>query len=218
VPGEIAVVLGRLGGATDYSELLHALGRAQLLALVSPALPPALRRWGEGAGSFGALFDQLLLEPAFLERRLDAEPKEALEAARLLAIVRLARLRHLCASLVYQRTLYAEGAREELRGLYRELHGKALGVEWPLERWLYDVEPRFGCASRLRSLALAEATRAALLEAADEDWWRNPRAGAFLRRLAADGGQESAESVAKRLGGVLSLASAAQRLVAVAAR
>lgn len=218
VPGEIVVVLGRLGGATDYSNLLHALGRAHFWAMVSPELQPDARRFGEGARSFGALFDRLLVDAPFLQRTLDAEPKEALEAARLVAIERLARLRHLCASLVYQRTLYAEGAREELRGLYRELHGKALAVEWPLERWLSDVEPFLACAHRLRAMALAETIREALLEAADEDWWRNPRAGAFLKRLASRGGSVTSEAVAKELGGVLSVASAARRLVAVAAR
>ncbi|HEY3450122.1 MAG TPA: hypothetical protein VGK67_27460 [Myxococcales bacterium] len=218
VPGEIAIVLGRLGGAHDYSQLFHALGRAHFFAMVSREHSPEVRRAGDGAGSFGALFDQLLVDTAFLQRTLDADPKEAVEAARLNAIERLARLRHLCASLVYQRTLYAEGANEELRGLYRELHGKALGVDWPLERWLHDVEPRVGCAARLRAFALAEVTRRALLEEADEDWWRNPRTGAFLKRLASRGGAASAESVAKGLGGVLSLSGAAQRLVAVAAR
>ncbi|MGC4123048.1 MAG: hypothetical protein QM765_52460 [Myxococcales bacterium] len=116
VPGEIAVVLGRLGGAHDYVQLFQALGRAHFFAMVSRDLPADARRFGDGAASFGALFDQLFVDAAFLERSLDADSREAIEAARLVAIERLGRLRHLCASLLYQRTLFAEGAREELQG------------------------------------------------------------------------------------------------------
>ena len=135
-----------------------------------------------------------------------------------MASPRLSQIRRLCASLVFQRTLYAEGPRHELRGLYRDLHAQALAVDWPLDRWLWDLEPRFGAATSLRAFALAEATRRALLEAADEDWWRNPRGGAFLKRLAKRGGSTSAEALAGEFGGVLSVRSAAQQAIAVAAR
>ncbi|MBI5548523.1 MAG: hypothetical protein HY901_31965 [Deltaproteobacteria bacterium] len=219
IPSEIVVVLGREGGEPDYAALFHALGRAHHLAATNPELPFEVRRFGGEPvrEAFGLLFDQTLADAAVLRRYLNADTKEAAEAARLVAIERLSRLRRQCAALLYQRTLYAEGPRDELRGLYREQHQKALAVDWPVEGWLSDVEPRLAVAEALRGFGLAETLRRGLLEAANEDWWRNPRTGPFLTRIAARGGTVPAEAVAKELGGPISLGAAAQRLVSIAA-
>ena len=220
VPSEICVVLGRVGGAQDHSALFHALGVAHQRAATSRELPIELRRSGELAApeSFGALFEQLLCDQDFLRRFLDADARDAIEAARLCAIERLSRLRRACADLCYQRTLFAEGPREELRGLYRESLQKALAVDVPVQRWLWDEATRSRPETELRSLALAEVLRRALLEQANEDWWRNPRAGALLKRVAVRGGRDAAEAIAKELSVPLTLAGAAGRLVEIAAR
>jgi hypothetical protein len=95
---------------------------------------------------------------------------------------------------------------------------KALLVDAPVERWLWDAAARPNPATGLRALALAEALRRALRDAANEDWWRNPRAGSLIRRIAARGGRDAAETAAKELSGALSLAGAAGRLIEIAAR
>jgi len=220
VPSQIVVILGRVGGAQDFAELLHALGVAHHRAMTSRELPVEQRRFGEEAAprSFGVLFDQLPCDEGFLRRFLDADARDANEAARLCAIERLSRLRRACAELLYQRTLFSEGPREELRGLYRESLQKALAVDVPVEPWLWDEATGGRPEGALRSFALAEVLRRALQEEANEDWWRNPRAGALLKRVAARGGRDAAETLAKELSGALSLAGAAGRLVQIAAR
>jgi len=220
VPDEIAIVLGRMGGAADYAALWHALGVAHHLAAASPELPVEHRRAGDLAGreAFGFLFDTVLCDVGFLKRALDADAREAQEAARQVAIARLGRLRLACADFLYRRTLFAEGPREDLRGLYRELHLRAVAVDWPVERWLTDLRADATAETQLRALALSEAMRRALLHQANEDWWRNPRSSGLLKRTAACGGRDAAEATAKELGGALSLGDAAAHLVAVAAR
>lgn len=220
VPREIAVGLAPLGGAADYHTALELLGRAQHAALCSERAPMEDRWLGDesvGRG-FGVAFAQFLLDPGFMKRYLGLDEREGVEAARLFAIVELASLRKACAQLLFERTLYAEGPRADLRGLYRESLQKAMLVDWPVESWLFEVEPRFACARALRAFALAERLRRAMLDACDEDHWRNPRLGAFLEGYASRGQQKSADELAKELGGELSIAGAAARLIEVAAR
>ena len=208
VPDEIVVTLGRSGGAMDYAGLLRALGEAHFLAARSPDLLVELKRGGDKAipEAFASLFEGVLCEAAFLKRSLGASARDALEAARMVAIAELGRLRQQCAEFAFERVLYQEGPGDEVRGLGRELHVKALLVDWPLSGWLSEVAPRFAVAPALRGTARAQSLRTKLTDVANEDWWRNPRSGPFLKRAARDSGAES------------QLVAAAQRLVDIAAR
>ncbi|HCF57032.1 MAG TPA: hypothetical protein DFS52_03420 [Myxococcales bacterium] len=220
VPDRMALTLRPAGGAGDYSELLHGLGVAAFFGsvhpealfenrwLADPALPKA----------FGLVFENLLLDEGFLIKALGAGAHEAGEAARFLAIERLLSLRLLCAQLAFELDLYEEGPRAELKGYYRETLGKAALCDWPLEWWLWRVEPGFPVAARLRGWSLEAPVHQALLDRANEDYWRNPRMGALLAAWSERGGELDATALAEELGARLSLASAAQRLVAVAAR
>ncbi len=220
VPRSIAIALSPVGGAPDALAALELLGRAQHAALCSERAPMEDRWLGDdsvGRG-FGLAFAHFLLDPGFLKRTYGLDERQGIEAARLFAVVQLGALRRACAQLRFERTLYAEGPREDLQGLYREAMQKALFVGWPVESWLSDVEPRFACARALRAFALEDRLRRAMLDACDEDHWRNPRLGAFLEGYASRGQQKDAAELAKELGGELSLARAAARLVEVAAR
>ncbi len=219
VPFQVRAFVPRLGGAGELFALLSVLGRAQRLAHLHPDAPFEEKRLADpslGEG-FGLAFALLLADSKFLERGLDADPRIAMEAARLVALSSLIDLRRGCASLLFERTLYREGPTEGLEGLSRELMQKALLVEWPVERWLFDVEPGFASAIHLRGQALAASLHFALLEAANEDYWRNPRTGSLLRKWWALSGDD-APALSKHLGSELSLERAADRLVAIAAR
>lgn len=218
VPHEVVLVRGPETGARGFRSFFDAMGRAQALAAIHPdgffearrlADPSILEGWG-------TLFANLLLQSGFLKRYLDVDPKECIEAARLLAIDALGNMRRDCAQLLYERTLYAEGPRSDLAGLYREQMQRALFVEWPVERWLYDVEPRFAAVRRLRGRALEAALQPRILDEADEDFWRNPRFGALLRAWFG-AGHLDAGALANSLGTKLELANASERLVRIAA-
>ncbi|MFN7133179.1 MAG: hypothetical protein ACK4N5_13960, partial [Myxococcales bacterium] len=219
VPHEVLLVRGPESGAGGFRAFFRALARAQAFAganpdaffeerrLIDPALP----------GCWGVLFEHLLQDPRFLKRALDVDPRDGLEAARMLAVMELAELRRECAQLAFERTLYAEGPRAELAGLYRERMQKAMLLEWPVERWLFDVEPRFATLRRLRGRALEALVSRRVLEEADEDYWRNPRFGALLRSWFSKSCALDADAFAKSLGGALDLHAAAQRIIRVAA-
>ncbi len=220
VPRRLTLALQPVGGAADYLAAFDLAGRAQHQALCSEQAPMEDRWLGDESVSrgFGRVFAHLLFDPAFLRRTLDIDGRDGIEAARLIAIAQLGELRRTCAQLLFERALYAEGPRSELRGLFRELMQKAMLADWPVERWLWDLEPRFGCARVLRAFALEATLRGAMLEACNEDYWKNPRLGQFLEGYASRGQRQDAAALAKELGGELSLPRAAARLIEVAAR
>jgi hypothetical protein len=220
VPFDVRVFVPSSGGAAEFAAALEGLGRAQRLCAMHPDATFEDRRLGDRGleQGFALVFGLLLADQGFLRKRLDAEPRDALEAARLIALRELIDLRRRCAALEFERALYREGPAAGLEGLARELFQKALLVEWPVERWLWDVEPMFASAFRLRGHALAAALHRALLEHGDEDYWRNPRTGALLKKWWGPGARGDAASLSKSLGAELSLSRAAARLIAVAAR
>jgi hypothetical protein len=220
IPADVVVALGPLGGAQDYRALLHALGQAYPLTSISPEAPFEDRFLGDRSANegFGFCFERLLIDPGFLGRHLNAKGREAWETARLIAIDALARLRKDCARLIWDHALFSEGPRAELRSLYGETLRRALKADWPAGRWLWDAEPWFDAAHRLQGLGLEAVLHAALLETANEDYWRNPKTGSFLKRLFAQGQQEGAAAITKKLGSGLSVQNAADRLIEIAAR
>ncbi|MGI5861217.1 MAG: hypothetical protein ACOX6T_04060 [Myxococcales bacterium] len=220
VPDRMALTLRPAGGAGDYSELLHGLGVAAFLGSIPPDAPFEDRWLADPAlpEAFGLVFENLLFDAGFLSRALGVGAHEAGEAARFIAIERLLRLRLLCAQLSFDLDLYKEGPRAELKGYYRETLGKAALCDWPLDWWLWQVEPGFAVAARLRGWNLEAPVHEALLDRANEDYWRNPRTGSLLAAWSERFAQLDAPALAAELGASLSLASAAQRLIAVAAR
>ena len=82
--------------------------------------------------------------------------------------------------------------------------------------FLFDVDPQLYSARYLRGWALEARLQRTLRERFNEDFWRNPATGAWLRTLFARGGAVEAEALAHELSGQpLSLPEAGARLVAV---
>ena len=219
VPGTLGVTLRPSGSAADFSGLFHGLGSAAHLAAIDPGVPFEDRWLGDDAvpEAFGLAFENLLLDGELLARLLEADPHRGAEAARLLAVERLLRLRLQCAQLVWELDLYKEGPVSDLKGLYRELMSRAALCDWPLERWLWEVEPGLPAATRLRAWGLEAALHELLLDRANEDHWRNPRTGSLLARLS-ERGHGADSGIAAELGAGATLEEAAERLIRVASR
>ena len=79
------LVIQPIGGTDDWRALFHEAGHTEHYANTSPRLTVEARRMGDMAVTEGwaALFERLVDEPAWLERRLDvARPRQfAAEAA-----------------------------------------------------------------------------------------------------------------------------------------
>jgi hypothetical protein len=179
---EWQVSFRRRGGAADWMDLLRAAGEA----LAAAACPPRSRQPALPA-SLGALLLGLLLEPAFLVRTLGAERSQVGDLLRALALSRLFALRARAAAL----RVAAEVERGSSGAAWRQAHREALSAAalaaWPDGLAARDAEGQ-GHRLALEGAAWAELLRTRLVEAHDEDWWRNPRAAATLAGWLAAGG------------------------------
>jgi hypothetical protein len=167
-------------GASSFLRAVRAFGSALHDAGASTRQPFCVAREPHGLRSalFGNLFALLLLNPAFAARRLDIgrgrfeEYRRALGAVVLLAVrVDCVRAQLADASPLGARS-YRDAFNERIPATFGfELPPGLAGVLWVDAR-----APR-----RFAALLAAFAKNAELIQAHDEDWFRNPRAAEELR-------------------------------------
>ncbi|ADO70007.1 conserved uncharacterized protein [Stigmatella aurantiaca DW4/3-1] len=218
VPGEVRLVLQARGGMDALGDLLHECGHAQHLAHIAETLPVELRRLGDASVTegFAALTERLLLSSEWLKRYLQLPTPVAKDAVRLAAFQALAVLRRHCAKLPYEMSLFTRGPSEERAEEYAAGQRRALFVEPHPGYFLFDVDPQLYSARYLRAWALEARLTARLRERFNEDFWRNPAAGEWLKGLFAKGGTDDAETLSTEISGTpLALPEAGARLVAI---
>jgi hypothetical protein len=225
VPDEVYVVLRPSGGHTDYRTFWHELGHAMHFAAVDPGRPFHERWLGDNSVTegFAMLWDHLTLDPGWMARysrlgeRVRGGEGEIRELLFELAVGELYMLRRYAAKLHYEIQLH-RGDYEHAGPLYAELLTDATRFRFPEEDFLRDVDPGFYAARYLRAWQLAAMLGERLVERFDEDWYRNPRAGAFVRDLMARGQADSADRLAEHVaGGPLAFAPLIRRLTTVLA-
>jgi len=201
VPEEVYLVITRIGGREDYETLFHEAGHAQHYSNVDRGLPFEHRYLGDNSVTegFAFLFQHLVEDPAWLERRLGIQdPGPVVAHARA---AKLVFLRRYCAKLAYELELHGDGAGDGLDAAYARRLSQAVHVDWPAATWLSDVDPFFYVASYLRAWALETHLRRELRERFGQLWFEDPAAGALLRELWSSGQREPADALLRRLTG-----------------
>jgi hypothetical protein len=201
-PGEVYLVLAPTGGHEDYSVLFHEGGHTEHYASVDPELPFEFRMLGDNSvtETFAFLFQHLVENPAWLERRLGvSDPGPVAGHARA---QRLIYLRRYGAKLAYELELHdGDGALTELAPRYAELLGAALQIDWPQETFLSDVDPGFYSACYLRAWALEAHLRRHMTERFGPAWFEVAEAGAVLISLWREGQRRAPEELLDELAG-----------------
>jgi hypothetical protein len=196
VPHEVYLVVPPIGGRDDYVALFHEGGHTEHFAGVDPQLRWEFRQLGDNSitEGFAFLFDHLVEDPEWLRRRLGVSDNGHLGAHARAA--RFVYLRRYCAKLDYELRLHSDGAVvDELAGTYAELLGGAVGVEWPREMFLTDVDPAFYAANYLRAWALETHLRALLRERFGPAWFDERAAGELLKDLWREGQRRPADEL-----------------------
>ncbi len=200
VPRDVRVVLQPTGGRLDYRALFHQAGHAEHYANVDRTLAFPARWLGDRSVSegYGLLFESLLAEPSWARPALDlAHPTDY---RRLALFERLYELRRQATALLYERALYAGDDYEALAQSYAELFTRTLGVEHAPEAFLADVAPGLGAALSLRAGVFEPQLRQYLQREYDEEWFRVPRVGRFLRDLWREGQKYPVDELARFMG------------------
>jgi hypothetical protein len=204
VPGEVYLVVAPVGGWDDYATLFHEGGHTEHTANVDPELPFEFRCLGDSSISetYAFLLQHLVEAPEWLSRRLGVE--DCADLVSHARAQRLVYLRRYAGKIAYELELHGGGDERPLTGLadrYAELLGDALGIEWPTETFLADVDPGFYCACYLRAWALETHLRSHLRERFGPAWFESAEAGDVLRRLWRDGQRLDAEELLGELTG-----------------
>jgi hypothetical protein len=184
VPAEVYLVMPPIGGREDYAALFHEAGHAEHYGCTDAELAFEFRHLGDSSvtESYAFLLEGLTANPGWLEKVLGIDGAEAaIEHARA---SRLVFLRRYSAKIAYEVELH--GPDVDLAAMperYASLLGERIGVEWPRETWLADVDPGFYVGCYLRAWALEVDWRRELAERFGPQWFAEGEAGTWLRDL-----------------------------------
>jgi hypothetical protein len=202
VPAEVYLVMPPIGGREDYAALFHEAGHAEHYGCTDAELAFEFRHLGDNAvtESYAFLLEGLTASPAWLGRVLDVGDAEA--AIQHARAARLMFLRRYSAKIAYEVELHGPQADlEAMPGRYAELLGERIGIEWPSETWLSDVDSGFYVACYLRAWALEVEWRAELGERFGVEWFASGEAGDWLRGLWARGQRRDADALLAEVAG-----------------
>ena len=213
VPGRVMLVIQPIGGHDDWRALFHEAGHTEHYANTSPDLVMEAKRLGDMAVTEGwaSLFEQLVDEPAWLNRRLDVPNAPAIAAA--VAVTHLYFLRRYSAKLLYEVEFFQSPDPGGMRGRYAELLTDALKLPANPESYLDDIDGSFYVTGYLRSWALEAQLRDFLRSEFGSDWFARRDAGDLLRELWSLGQGPTADELLRDLAGAkLEMASVADRI------
>jgi hypothetical protein len=212
VPGKVMLVIQPIGGHDDWRALFHEAGHTEHYANTSGDLVMEAKRLGDMAVTEGwaALFERLVDEPAWLNRRLDVPdiPKIVNDGA----VSTLYFLRRYSAKLLYEIEFFQAPDPEAMRPRYAELLTDALKIPANPESYLDDIDGSFYVTGYLRSWAFEAQLRDHLRSEFGNEWFARREAGDLLRELWSLGQGPSAEELLRDVTGArLEMATVAER-------
>jgi hypothetical protein len=203
IPEEVYLVLRPHGGATDWQTLLHEAGHALHFGYMSAALPFEDRWLGDNSVTEGyaMLFDHRMQDAGWLRRYSGLRGADLGRFLRRAASAELRMIRRYCAKLLYELDLHGgQLPASQIPARYAERLSDATGFRYSEDDAYADVDPRFYAGRYLQAWQLQAVLAAELTERFNEDWWRNPHAGPWLRdSLLAEGQRETAGELARRV-------------------
>jgi hypothetical protein len=218
VPEEVYLVLPPIGGREDYATLFHEAGHTEHYASTDAGLAFEFRHLGDNSvtESFAFLLEGLTASEGWLENLLGVEgdAEAAIEHARA---ARLVMLRRYSAKIAYEVELHGPDADlSGMPGRYAELLGAAVGVTYPRETWVSDVDEGFYAACYLRAWALEVDWRGELISRFGQTWFESAEAGEWLRDLWSQGQRRDAAALLEgETGGRIDFGRLASELTSV---
>jgi hypothetical protein len=213
VPGKVMLVIQPIGGKDDWEALFHEAGHTEHYAHTGEGLTMEARRLGDMAVTEGwaMLMQHLVVEPAWLNRRLDVGRVDTIAhdgAVSLLYIVR-----RYCAKLLYELEFFQTDDVLSMRSRYFEILSDALKLPVNPESYLDDIDGSFYVIGYLRSWAFEAQLREFLRSEFGNAWFARREAGDLLRELWSLGQGPTADELLRDVTGAkLEMASVAQRV------
>ncbi len=213
IPQEIHLVLKPHGGQEDYQTILHEAGHSEHFANTRDDLAYELKHMGSHAVSetYAFLFEYLVMDKDWLGKRMPT--KTQAEFLSFLRFTKLFFLRRYSGKVLYElqfhrndlrvlddsfrptRQKYASGAE-----MYADILSKSTGVKYTPDDYLLDMDSGFYSADYVRAWMFEVQLRNTLKEKFGV-WFKNKKAGSFLKKMWASGSSgKSQDELAKELG------------------
>ena len=189
-----------VGSIRDYEHFFGSLARA-LSFMFTEREDYVEVRWlrdPEAESAFDSLFRNLMHEQKWLAKYLRID--EGGDFRRLLGLRRLMSARYVAGLSVYEADLLKNSEVTAMPEHYGRVMGSALHCRIDTGGYLGPLIRPSRPSSVFRGAAAAPALSNYLKERFDEEWWRVPEAGEFLKGLWRDGGRMTAETLSAKTG------------------
>ena len=200
LPGEIHVLLKPIGGLIDLEALLHEMGHAFFLAGFSADSPVEHRRLSRSSAldeSIAFLFMQLIENPTWLRNVAKVGSADAEELSAIATTKRLLLIRRHIGKFLAEKEFFQDGTFKE-SGYYCKWLNRATGFNYEPDSYLIDMDQDFYSAEYVWAWAGADLIQRHLYAEFGNDWFQNPEAGNFLRRISLEGRKNSLTDVVSK--------------------
>jgi hypothetical protein len=201
IPNKIVIVGYPIGGVYDYESFFHSLGVALYYRYKEPEDPFEFKRLGDSASVkvFGCLFRNLLFQPKWLKRYLQLKP--GTDFLQFLCLKMISDVRYLSGKLLYELLLHRNnGFYNDKPDLYRQMLKEAMLCEYSKDEYLNDMDLFFRTATELKAYIMEAQLKTFLRERFDEEWWREKKAGDFIKRIWEEGSRLSSKDLSSMIG------------------
>jgi hypothetical protein len=203
-PAVVHLITRAQGGLHDYQALLHEAGHALHYAGCDPELPYAFRKLARDHALteiYSYIVEAVAREPGWHADHFGLAAAEAEANAEATTFLEALLFRRYSAKLGYELEFWSRfGDDGGTPGGYEERLTAAVGIRYPAEQFLSDMDAGFYSADYLRAWIRSSQLRAHLLREVGEDWWRRAETGELLRDLFREGTRPTSEEIAGRLG------------------
>jgi len=188
-PARTGISIYPIGSIRDYEHFFGSLGRALSFMFTQREDYLEFRRLRDEAVEdvFDSLFRGLVYEPRWLAKYLSLD--EEGDFRRFLGLRRLMSARYLAGLSVYEADLFKNSETESMPEHYERIMGSSLHCRIDAGSYLRPLTRLTRASSAFHGAASAPALSNYLRERFDEEWWRVPGAGDFLKDLWREGGR-----------------------------
>jgi len=192
------------GGLHDYGVFLHEAGHALHYAGCDPALPYTFRAVSRDHALteiYSYILEAISREPGWHAAHFGLSDSDAQRNAEATTFLEALLFRRYAAKLGFELAFWDRFADDGATpDGYAEALASAVGIRYPAENFLADMDAGFYSADYLRAwVRSAQLQRHLRLEIGD-DWWRSSQTGELLRDLFREGTRPTSEEIASRLG------------------
>src|SRR3989304_4749571 len=197
IPSEIYLVVMPGGGQDDYEALLHEGGHALHFGNTDSKLDFEYKYMGDNAVTEGFAFsmEQLMQNRDWLIDFLKMPGEAAEEFVYFSNLIKLWFCRRYAGKLRYELILHDGKPLNGKDLIYKEILSGVNLMDYPAVNYLRDVDNGFYCTNYIRAWIFQSQLKEYIYKKFGRGWYKNKKAGLFLRELWNYGQKYSADEI-----------------------